>query len=81
MKTKVITEYNKITPGFVVQQFNGTSCIRQEFLAGDQVDFEDLNGEAISTPDNAAYQPFTMVQPVSGIVCPKCGSSNIGRDN
>jgi len=54
----------KITVGFVVQDYNENGeCTGQEFVAGDQVDWEDENGDIIVPPQNEAYQPFEMVQP------------------
>ena len=60
--------HKKITVGFVVQTYStkdGTHvCTGQEFVAGDQVDYEDENGEPIEvdvTKEN--YQPFNMEQP------------------
>jgi hypothetical protein len=54
--------YNKITAGFVIQEFDeqGT-CIHQEFVAGDQVDYEMRDGETIPAPE--PYFPFDMLQP------------------
>ncbi len=53
---------NKITVGFVIQTFNNNNqCIEQEFVAGDTVDYEDVNGNTIEPWDE--YQPFDMVQP------------------
>jgi len=52
----------KITTGFVIQTFNDDNkCTEQEFVAGDQVDFEDENGNPIDSWNE--YQPFDMVQP------------------
>jgi len=57
----------KITTGFVIQDFDEKTgkCISQEFVAGDQVDWEDEDGEAIVSPDGEGfdYFPFDMVQP------------------
>lgn len=60
----------KITIGFVIQTYNEDGkCTGQEFVAGDQVDWEDENGEPIDAPVQTAswrdyeYQPFDMVQP------------------
>jgi len=55
---------NKITPGFVVQRFKEDDsgrliCVHQEFLAGDDVQWQTLQGESIEPPDHA-YQPFEM---------------------
>lgn len=52
----------KITVGFVIQTFDESSkCIEQEFIAGDQVDYEDADGNPIK--EWSEYQPFDMVQP------------------
>ena len=55
----------KITVGFVIQTFvqdgNDNKCIRQEFVAGDQVDWEDEDGNSIDPWSE--YQSFEMVQP------------------
>jgi hypothetical protein len=55
---------NKVTTGFVVQKFDTDTraFVSQEFVAGDQVDFEYQDGEAVESFDN--YLPFDMVQPV-----------------
>lgn len=55
--------YKKITTGFVVQEYEGTRPVRQEFIAGDQVDYEDEHGEDIEPPGDERYLPFAMVQP------------------
>jgi hypothetical protein len=57
--------YNKITIGFVIQAFNNDGeCISQEFIAGDQVDYEDTEGWPLDNiPEKEQYQPFDMVQP------------------
>lgn len=70
----------KITIGYAIQTFDEDSgdCIHQEFVAGDQVDYEDVDGCALDDTDNAyfrkwgnkfnpqtlKYQPFEMVQPM-----------------
>ena len=59
---------NKITIGFVIQRYDDHTgnCIGQEFIAGDQVDYETLSGEPITPLDFTEieqYQPFDMVQP------------------
>jgi hypothetical protein len=59
----------KTTAGFVVQVFD-TELHRftsQEFVAGDQCDYEDERGEAVDrklleTDGKEAYLPFDMVQ-------------------
>lgn len=85
--------HKKITVGFVIQDYkklsNGTLVATgQEFIAGDQVDYEDDNGEAISIDTSKEVDcPFDMVQPkhipfpvesaVKGSyengACPDCG--------
>ena len=57
-------EFNKITVGFVSQKFRKQNdgrfiCILQEFVAGDDVQFEDVKGESIQAPEHE-YQPFNM---------------------
>jgi hypothetical protein len=62
---RFMDKFNKITVGFVVQQYekndNGELvCVSQEFVAGDQVDYEDVNGEPLKEVPNHKYQPFNM---------------------
>jgi len=54
----------KVTVGFVIQTYDKDTgkCVGQEFMAGDQVDYEDENGEAVSWQESE-YQPFDMIQP------------------
>ena len=59
----------KITVGFVVQVFDTEKkrFVSQEFVAGDQCDYED-NGELVGremleVDGKEAYLPFDMVQP------------------
>ena len=57
-------KFIKITIGFVMQNYeknaDGRSvCNGQEFVAGDQVDFEDYEGNAIPACEHV-YQPFNM---------------------
>ena len=57
-------EFNKVTTGFVVQKYRRGNtgkftCIHQEFIAGDQVDYKDIDGNAITPPEHD-YQPFNM---------------------
>ncbi|MBL7107671.1 MAG: hypothetical protein ISS77_08725 [Phycisphaerae bacterium] len=59
-----LLEFNKVTTGFVVQKFrnDGTDkfgCTHQEFIAGDDVQFENVKGESIEVPEHE-YQPFNM---------------------
>ena len=61
----------KITTGFVVQVFDveAKQFISQEFVAGDQCDYENEDGEVVE-PDNfngedgrEVYLPYDMGQP------------------
>lgn len=57
-------EFNKVTTGFVIQRYRKDitgkfTCINQEFIAGDDVQFENLKGDSIETPEHD-YQPFNM---------------------
>jgi hypothetical protein len=55
----------KITVGFVVQNYDESGkCTSAEFVAGDQVDWEDEDGNAIIDPPSHEYFPFDMVQPI-----------------
>lgn len=53
----------KITVGFVIQEYDTETgeFVSQEFVAGDQVDWEDEDGNAV--PEEDAYLSFEMVQP------------------
>lgn len=57
-------EFSKVTTGFVIQSYRRDKdgkyhCTGQEFIAGDDVQFENLKGEPIEKPDHE-YQPFNM---------------------
>ena len=54
---------NKVTTGFVIQKFDTETrqFVSQEFIAGDQVDFENERGEPVESCDE--YLPFDMKQP------------------
>ncbi len=59
-----LLEFNKVTTGFVVQKFRKDSagkfrCTHQEFIAGDDVQYEDAKGESIEAPEHE-YQQFNM---------------------
>lgn len=56
---------NKITTGFVVQKFDTDTgrCISQEFIAGDQVEWENQEGSSIEEDDISLYFPLDMKQP------------------
>jgi len=51
----------------VIQDFDEKTgkCVSQEFVAGDQVDWENEDGESIEAPGGEGfdYFPFDMVQP------------------
>jgi len=58
-------KFNKITVGFVIQTFEKNAagkfvCTKQEFIAGDQVDYEDAEGNPITPPEHP-YQQFRMI--------------------
>lgn len=61
----------KITTGFVVQEFDTDSqqWIHQSFVAGDQVEYETNDGDAINETDfddrnlSELYLPLEMKQP------------------
>lgn len=77
--------YHKITVGFVIQKYNADGkCVGQSFVAGDEVTYEDMNGEPIEvSTESEQYQPFEMVQPeqppTDGLefTCPDCGSHRL----
>ncbi len=57
-------KFNKITVGFVIQTFKKNVagkfiCTKQGFIAGDQVDYEDQEGNPITPPEHP-YQQFNM---------------------
>ncbi len=57
---------DKITTGFVIQTYDTKTgrCVGQEFVAGDDVKYEDKHGESVDWEENPdAYQPLDMVQP------------------
>lgn len=57
-------KFIKITVGFVTQTFEKNAsgkfvCNKQEFIAGDQCDYEDAEGNPIDPPEHR-YQPYNM---------------------
>ena len=58
-------EYNKIIVGFVVQGYKDGEFVHQEFIAGDEVSYEDpKSGEPIEVDIRSEhYQPLEMIQP------------------
>jgi hypothetical protein len=63
----MMRKLRKMTVGFVVQEYvelgDTLVPVGQEFTAGDEVTWEDVNGEVVDTPVDHVYQPFEMVQP------------------
>ena len=64
-KQPVTDLFTKTTVGFVIQTFRKSSkdryiCTHQEFIAGDQCDYEDVQGNPIEPPEYD-YQPYIMV--------------------
>jgi hypothetical protein len=64
MKEIIMDKFTKITVGFVVQTFEKNAggnfvCTGQEFIASDQCDYEDVEGNPITPPDYE-YQPYDM---------------------
>lgn len=60
----------KVTMGFVVQEFDAATgrCLSQEFVVGEQVDWEDRGGHPIGDGDfgidlEGLYHPIEMKQP------------------
>lgn len=82
-------EYNKITTGFVVQEYRHIDgkhiCTNQVFVAGDEVDREDVDTNETMFVDTTKeqYQPFDMKQPSFNIekglifTCPECKSNRL----
>jgi len=63
-KENEMDSFNKITVGYVAQRFtrnpNGKFvCTSQTFVAGDQCDYEDDEGNSIEKPEYS-YQPYDM---------------------
>ena len=59
---------NKVTIGFVTQVYDTETgkCDSQEFIAGDEVSYEDQYGENFDIDDSETeleYQPYEMIQP------------------
>jgi hypothetical protein len=59
-----MNKFTKTTVGFVTQTYQKGHkgrfvCTHQEFIAGDQCDYEDAEGNPIEPPDYE-YQPYNM---------------------
>ena len=70
---------NKVTVGFVIQVFDTEiqRFVSQEFVAGDQCEYEDKNGvpvcsKALEVDGKEVLLPFDMVQPQAGRPSKKC---------
>jgi predicted RNA-binding Zn-ribbon protein involved in translation (DUF1610 family) len=84
-------KHKKITNGFVVQTYmtlpDGTLvCVDQEFIAGDPVDYENMEGDPVEVDvDKEVYCPFEMKRPKQipdpdkavKFLCPDCGHTRI----
>lgn len=86
----------KITTGFVIQNYDTDTerFVSQEFVAGDQVDWEDEDGQSLNPEEFVVkgdgtfpYLPFDMVLPPDvGLEeelgeCPNCGTRIIDGPN
>lgn len=61
-------KFTKIAVGFVQQTFKRDTdgkliCTEQAFIAGDQCDYKDMNGEPLKDIPGYTYQPYEMVLP------------------
>ena len=61
-------KFVKITIGFVQQAFEKDAdgkfvCTDQAFIAGDQCDYDDINGEPLKDVPDHEYEPYEMVSP------------------
>lgn len=58
-------QIKKITTGFVIQVYDTEkkSFVSQEFIAGDEVEVEDIEGNPVDDDMIPDYLPFDMVQP------------------
>jgi hypothetical protein len=69
-KKETPKKFQKITVGFVIQEYQtevdgSHTPTSQEFIAGDQVDYEDMDGEEIEVDTlKEVYCPFDMKQPM-----------------
>jgi len=61
-------KFTKITVGFICQTYEKNTegkfvCTRQEFIANDQCECEDLEGNPLENIPEHAYQAYEMVAP------------------
>ena len=62
----------KVTSGYVIQTLDvkKNEFVEQQFIVGDDVQWEDGFGNPIDCPENDPYLPFEMIQPQQmGDVC------------
>jgi len=64
----MIDKFVKITVGFVHQTFKQNVdgkfvCSEQTFIAGDECDYEDINGEPLKDVPEYEYQSYEMTSP------------------
>jgi hypothetical protein len=59
-----MTATRKIIVGYVLQNFVDGKCVSQEFIASDEVYYENELAEPIDE-FNHEYQPFIMENPLS----------------
>jgi uncharacterized protein (DUF608 family) len=69
---------SKITQGYVLQTYDTETgkCKSQEFIAGDECEYETEYGEHFDIDDSETeleYQPYEMVQPNSDDTYDKYG--------
>ena len=58
------TTYYKMTFGYVEQEYVNGKVVSQRFIAGDQVEYEDEDGNSVDPDTNQeGYFPLDMVQP------------------
>ncbi|MBC8470368.1 MAG: hypothetical protein H8D56_12935 [Planctomycetes bacterium] len=61
-------KFVKITVGFIQQTFEKEPdgefiCTDQAFIAGDQCDYEDVNGDPLKDIPEHQYEPYEMLLP------------------
>ena len=63
-----MNKFVKITVGFIQQTFEKKPggefvCTNQAFIAGDQCDYEDMNGDPLKDIPEHKYEPYEMLPP------------------
>ena len=64
----MIDKFVKITTGFVHQTFEHNAegkfvCSEQAFIAGDECNYENVNGETLKDVPEYEYQPYEIILP------------------